>query len=135
MWKNKTLLQSINWISFFLVDTKNDWVDLKDAIKCIREIINRVDAQVAEKEKEIRLLQIYNRIDAKSTAMFKKEKFRKSDLLSNNRKLRQEFIVAWKSARGKIVDVIAVILSDVILLLQETNGKYHFCSLDNKVSE
>ncbi|XP_074605537.1 rho guanine nucleotide exchange factor 18 cysts isoform X13 [Brevipalpus obovatus] len=113
-------------------DTKNDWVDLKDAIKCIREIINRVDAQVAEKEKEIRLLQIYNRIDAKSTAMFKKEKFRKSDLLSNNRKLRQEFIVAWKSARGKIVDVIAVILSDVILLLQETNGKYHFCSLDNK---
>lgn len=118
---------------FSFIDKKSDHVDLKEANRCIKEIINNVDDQVANKEKGIRLLQIYNKIDAKSTALFRGVKFRKSDLLSNNRKLRDEFILSWKNARGKVVDVIAVILSDVILLLQETNQKYQFCSLDNKV--
>lgn len=107
---------------------------MRDALRHIKDVINRVDAQVAEKEKEIRLLEIYNKIDAKSTTLYRGKKFRKSDLLSNNRKLRHEANISWKSARGKIIDVVAVVLSDVIILLQENNQKYHFCSLDNKVS-
>ena len=46
-----------------------------------------VNAQVAEKQKEARLLEIYNKIDAKSTAFYKGKKFKKSDLLSGNRRL------------------------------------------------
>jgi A-kinase anchor protein 13 len=47
-----------------------------------------VDSQVAEKEKEDRKLEIYNRMEAKSFTNFKGGKFKKSDLLSENRRLR-----------------------------------------------
>lgn len=44
--------------------------------------------QVAEKEKEDRKLEIYNRIDAKSFTVHRGIKFKKSDILSDNRQLR-----------------------------------------------
>jgi A-kinase anchor protein 18 len=55
----------------------------------LQEILVEVDAQVAEKEKEDRKLEIYNRIDAKSFTNFRgQKKFKKSDILSANRRLR-----------------------------------------------
>jgi len=47
-----------------------------------------VDTQVAEKEKEDRKLEIYNRIEAKSFTVYRGTKFKKSDILSKNRRLR-----------------------------------------------
>jgi A-kinase anchor protein 13 len=47
-----------------------------------------VDTQVAEKEKEDRKLEIYNRIEAKSFTVYRGSKFKKSDILSKNRRLR-----------------------------------------------
>jgi A-kinase anchor protein 13 len=47
-----------------------------------------VDTQVAEKEKEDRKLEIYNRIEAKSFTVYRGIKFKKSDILSKNRRLR-----------------------------------------------
>lgn len=47
-----------------------------------------VDSQVAEKEKEDRKLEIYNKMEAKSYTNFRGRKFKKSDLLSENRRLR-----------------------------------------------
>lgn len=49
-----------------------------------------VDAQVAEKEREDRKLEIYHRIDAKSSTYYydNKTKFKKSDILSKDRRLR-----------------------------------------------
>jgi A-kinase anchor protein 13 len=47
-----------------------------------------VDTQVAEKEKEDRKLEIYNRIEAKSFTVHRGHKFKKSDILSKNRRLR-----------------------------------------------
>lgn len=44
--------------------------------------------QVAEKEKEDRKLEIYNRIEAKSFTVHRGHKFKKSDILSKNRRLR-----------------------------------------------
>jgi hypothetical protein len=47
-----------------------------------------VNAQVAEKEKEDRKLEMYNRIEAKSSTEYRGVKFKKSDILNFNRKLR-----------------------------------------------
>ena len=49
-----------------------------------------VDAQVAEKERRERKLEIYNRIEVKSSTYYydNKTKFKKSDILSKDRKLR-----------------------------------------------
>jgi len=54
-----------------------------------------VDSQVAEKEKEDRKLEIYNRMEAKSYTNFRGRKFKKSDLLSENRRLRLVFLLFY----------------------------------------
>ena len=59
--------------------------------------------------------------------------FQKSDLLSSNRKLRHEGELLWKSARGKLTEIHAVLLTDVLIFLQENNQKFTFASQDNKV--
>lgn len=56
-----------------------------------QEILVEVDAQVAEKEKEDRKLEIYHRIEAKSFTTHRGAKFKKSDILSDNRRLRLVF--------------------------------------------
>jgi A-kinase anchor protein 18 len=54
-----------------------------------QEILVEVDAQVAEKERENRKVEIYNKLDAKSFTNFRgQKKFKKSDILSANRKYR-----------------------------------------------
>ncbi|OQR74139.1 hypothetical protein BIW11_09278 [Tropilaelaps mercedesae] len=107
---------------------------LKTAQVLIKDVINGVNAQVAEAERDARLLEIYHKVDAKSTAYLKGHKFKKSDLLSSNRKLRHEGTISLKNARNKQLDVTAVLLSDVIFFLQENNQKYVFAAFDNKPS-
>jgi hypothetical protein len=58
------------------------------SVGCVQEILVEVDMQVAEKEKEDRKLEIYNRIEAKSFTVHRGHKFKKSDILSKNRRLR-----------------------------------------------
>lgn len=53
-----------------------------------KDILVEVDAQVAEKEKEDRKLEIYNRIEAKSFTIYRGHKFKKSDIFLENRKLK-----------------------------------------------
>lgn len=61
---------------------------LQQAHALIKEILSDVDSQVAEKENDDRRLDIFKRIDAKSSAIFKNEKFKKSDIMGVNRKLK-----------------------------------------------
>jgi len=111
-----------------------------------------VDAQVAEKEKEDRKLEIYNRIDAKSFTNFRgQKKFKKSDILSANRRLRYLprnidkltkliFIFVFRfegyatlmQGRNKMQVVLVIVLSDVLFFLQDNNNKYTFFTPDSK---
>lgn len=61
---------------------------LEEAKWLIKKILDEVNACVAERNKEDRRLDIFKRIDAKSTIMFKNTKFRKSDIMDMNRKLK-----------------------------------------------
>lgn len=69
-------------------DNKTEQDKLLRALALVKEILVEVDAQVAEKEKEDRKLEIYNRIDAKSFTWHRSHKFKKSDILADSRKLR-----------------------------------------------
>ena len=69
-------------------DDKVEQEKLQKAMLLVKEILVDVDAKVAEKEKEERRLSIYKKIDVKSFAMFKKAKFRKSDMIDTNRPLK-----------------------------------------------
>ncbi|GIX76967.1 rho guanine nucleotide exchange factor 28 [Caerostris darwini] len=113
-------------------DNKEEQETLETIMFHLKIIISSVDVQVADKEKEIRLLEIFNKMDAKTTVFFQGKKFKKSDLLACNRKLRKEGHMTWRSSRGKLVDVIAVLLSDYLFFLHENNQKLFFASIENK---
>ncbi len=121
----------------FLIATSAHKVDtplLEKALTLIKSICKEVDYQVEEYEKWQRLLEIYNKVEARSSGTLKSgKKFKKSDLLSNNRKLRHEGELLWKSARGRLTEIHVVLLTDVLIFLQENNQKFTFASQDNKV--
>ncbi|XP_043472826.1 rho guanine nucleotide exchange factor 2 isoform X3 [Leptopilina heterotoma] len=107
--------------------------NLRKALSLVKEILADVDACVANKEREDRKLEIYNRIDAKSYAVYRELKFKKSDILSSNRNLKFEGTAYLMQGRGKMAQVVVVVLSDVLFFLAETRDqKYAFFVPDNK---
>lgn len=108
--------------------------DLTKALQLVKGILVDVNSHVAEKQKEARLLEIYARIDTKSTAVFHGKKFRKSDVLSENRRLMFEGTATMPHTRGRHITVQVIVMSDLIFFLNENNQKYHFVSQDGKAS-
>ncbi|XP_049832574.1 rho guanine nucleotide exchange factor 18 isoform X3 [Schistocerca gregaria] len=113
-------------------DNKVEQENLTKALALVKEILVEVDAQVAEKEKEDRKLEIYNKIEAKSFTIYRGNKFKKSDILLENRKLRFEGVSTLMQGRSKMQVVLVIVLSDVLFFLLENNNKYSFFTPDNK---
>ncbi|XP_039714136.1 rho guanine nucleotide exchange factor 18 isoform X1 [Pteropus medius] len=108
-----------------------DYEDLTQALSLIKDIISQVDAKVSECEKGQRLREIAGKMDLKSSSKLKNGlTFRKEDML--RRQLRLEGMLCWKTTSGRWKDVLAVLLTDVLLLLQEKDQKYVFASVDSK---
>ncbi|KAM6167254.1 rho guanine nucleotide exchange factor 18 isoform 2-T2 [Erethizon dorsatum] len=108
-----------------------DYEDLTQALDLIRDVISQVDARVSEWEKGQRLREITAKMDLKSSSKLKNGlTFRKEDMLQ--RQLHLEGTLCWKTTSGRLKDVLAVLLTDVLLLLQEKDQKYVFASVDSK---
>lgn len=61
---------------------------LEQAKALIKNILEVVNACVAERNKQDRLADIFSRIEAKSSIMFKNSKFKKSNIMQDSRKLK-----------------------------------------------
>ncbi|XP_078064356.1 rho guanine nucleotide exchange factor 18-like, partial [Mustelus asterias] len=110
-----------------------DHEELTKALLLIKGMITDVDEKVSEREKARRLKEIANRMEPKSIAKLKNgNAFRKIDMLRAKRRLLHEGVVCWKAASGRLKDILALVLSDVILLLQEKDQKYSFATVDQK---
>ncbi|XP_045403161.1 rho guanine nucleotide exchange factor 18 isoform X1 [Lemur catta] len=108
-----------------------DYEDLTQALNLIKDIISQVDAKVSECEKGQRLREIAGKMDLKSSSKLKNGlSFHKEDML--RRQLHLEGTLCWKTTSGRLKDVLAVLLTDVLLLLQEKDQKYVFASVDSK---
>ncbi|KAM6216745.1 rho guanine nucleotide exchange factor 18 [Rhynchocyon petersi] len=108
-----------------------DYDDLTQALNLIKDIISQVDAKVSEYEKDQRLQEIAGKMDFKSSSKLKNGlTFRKEDML--HRQLRLESTLCWRALSGRLKDVLAVLLTDVLLLLQEKDQKYVLASVDSK---
>ncbi|XP_055686266.1 rho guanine nucleotide exchange factor 18 isoform X2 [Lutzomyia longipalpis] len=105
---------------------------LQKAMSLVKEILVDVDARVAEKEREERQLSIFKKIEAKSYAIYKDEKFKKSDIISANRKLKFEGVATLMQGRSKMQTVLVVVLSDCLFFLQDNSNKYTFFTPENK---
>ncbi|KAK3098961.1 hypothetical protein FSP39_024733 [Pinctada imbricata] len=111
---------------------KKDRENISISLQRSKDLLQWIDDRVHENEMKQRLREIYQKMDAKAATVYKGRKFKKSDIFSNNRKLIHEGMIGLKSARGKVVEAIAVLLTDLIFFVQEANGKYNFFSQDNK---
>ncbi|XP_055969126.1 rho guanine nucleotide exchange factor 18 isoform X2 [Sorex fumeus] len=104
---------------------------LTQALSLIRDVISQVDAKVSESERGQRLREIVGKMDTKAASKLDSGRtFRRDDVL--RRQLYLDGPLCWKSTSGRLKDVLAVLLTDVLLLLQEKDQKYVFAAVDNK---
>ncbi|XP_078386158.1 A-kinase anchor protein 13-like isoform X5 [Cetorhinus maximus] len=112
-------------------ENDDDHADLTKALAMIKEVIAAVDNKVSECEKKTRLQEIHSRTETKAIMRLKSgQMFAKEDLI--RRKLVHDGPVMLKNAAGRLKEVQAVLLSDVLVFLQEKDQKYTFAALDQK---
>uniref|UniRef100_G3N688 Uncharacterized protein n=1 Tax=Gasterosteus aculeatus aculeatus TaxID=481459 RepID=G3N688_GASAC len=103
-----------------------------EALRCVKEMITAVDSKVNEQEKKQKLREVYSRTDSKSIMRMKSgQMFAKEDLI-RGRKLLHDGALQLKNSAGRLKDVQAMLLSDVLIFLQEKDQKYVFASLDQR---
>ncbi|XP_062411827.1 rho guanine nucleotide exchange factor 18 isoform X2 [Sardina pilchardus] len=109
--------------------------ELTRALGLIKEVITQVDTQVSDYEKASRLRDIASKVEPKSHGKIKDGRvFRREDLAQGRRRLLHEGTVNWKAASGRLKDILAVLLTDVLILLQEKDQRFVFSTVDNKPS-
>ncbi|XP_044917972.1 rho guanine nucleotide exchange factor 28 isoform X3 [Felis catus] len=109
--------------------------DLCKALCLIKDMIAAVDLKVSEYEKNQKWLEILNKIENKTYTKLKNgHVFRKQALISKERTLLYDGLVYWKTATGRFKDILALLLTDVLLFLQEKDQKYIFAAVDQKPS-
>ncbi|XP_062947798.1 A-kinase anchor protein 13 isoform X2 [Cynocephalus volans] len=112
-------------------DNEVEQEDLAQSLSLVKDVIGAVDSKVASYEKKVRLNEIYMRTDSKSIMRMKSgQMFAKEDL--KRKKLVRDGSVFLKSAAGRLKEVQAVLLTDILVFLQEKDQKYIFASLDQK---
>ncbi|KAK0141784.1 A-kinase anchor protein 13 [Merluccius polli] len=109
-----------------------DHARVSEALRCVKELIAAVDSKVNEQEKKTRLREVYSRTDSKSIMRMKSgQMFAKEDLV-RGRRLLHDGTLQLKNTAGRLKDVHAMLLSDVLVFLQEKDQKYVFASLDQR---
>ncbi|XP_055010223.1 A-kinase anchor protein 13 isoform X2 [Boleophthalmus pectinirostris] len=108
-----------------------DFEDLTEALRLVKEVIAAVDEKVNEHEKRQRLKDFHSRMDTKSIMMMKSGQiFAREDLL--RRRLIHDGPLQLKNSQGRLKEVHALLLSDVFVFLHEKDQKYVFAMLDQR---
>ncbi|XP_044189814.1 rho guanine nucleotide exchange factor 28 isoform X2 [Thunnus albacares] len=106
---------------------------LSKALVQIREVIAAVDLSVNEYEQHQRLQGVWNRMENRSIAKLKNgHTFRKQDMMGPGQTLKHQGLLLWKTATGRLKDVLAILLTDTLIFLQEKDQKYTFATVDQK---
>ncbi|XP_067622138.1 rho guanine nucleotide exchange factor 18 [Eurosta solidaginis] len=116
-------------------EDKSEADKLKHALNLVKALLIDVDACVAEKELRERQLEIFNRVDPKSFAIYKNKPFRKSDIgIVSRRRLKFEGLATLMQGRSKMQLVLVVVLTDCLCFLSENSAhnKYTFFTPEHK---
>uniref|UniRef100_A0A8D2KVK3 Rho guanine nucleotide exchange factor 2 n=1 Tax=Varanus komodoensis TaxID=61221 RepID=A0A8D2KVK3_VARKO len=107
-----------------------DQRDLSTALTLIKDLISTIDQEVHDYGKNSRLQEIYGRVDGRSKPSLPQEwgSFYKDEML--RRKLVHDGCMLWKTATGRFKDVLVLLMTDVLIFLQEKDQKYIFPTLD-----
>ncbi|XP_066530981.1 rho guanine nucleotide exchange factor 2 isoform X2 [Hoplias malabaricus] len=110
-------------------DCAEEAAGLAQALVLIRELLSSVDQQVLELERTQRLQEIRSRLDSRSEAKLRSGVlFRPAELL--RRQLIHEGTLLWKSPSSRLKDVQVLLMTDILVFLQEKDQRYVFASWD-----
>ncbi|KAJ0029539.1 hypothetical protein NQD34_004536, partial [Periophthalmus magnuspinnatus] len=109
-------------------ETDLEHTHVSEALQLVKEILTAVDSKVNEQEKKRRLKEVHRQsiMRMKSGQFFAKE-----DLL-RGRRLIHDGTLQLKNSAGRLKEVQSLLLSDVLVFLQEKDQKYVFASLDQR---
>ncbi|KAA8584368.1 hypothetical protein FQN60_008153 [Etheostoma spectabile] len=128
----KELQQHNKRFQNFIKETE-EHADLSKALVQIREVIAAVDLSVSEYERRQRLQEVWNRMENRSAAKLKNgHTFRKQDMMGPGQTLKHQGLLLWKTATGRLKDVLALLLTDALIFLQEKDQKFTFATVDQK---
>ncbi|XP_068131259.1 A-kinase anchor protein 13 [Hyperolius riggenbachi] len=113
-------------------DNEVEYQEVERALSLVKDVITEVNNKVNNYEKKKRLHDIYSKTDSKSIQRMKSgQMFAKEDL--KRRKLVRDGTVFLRSSpASRIKEVLAVLLADVLVFLQEKDQKYIFATLEQK---
>ncbi|XP_013887989.1 rho guanine nucleotide exchange factor 2 [Austrofundulus limnaeus] len=102
---------------------------LKKALVLLKELISSVDQEVLELDRTRRLQEIQARLDPRAQAEVQGGGiFKGGELL--RRKLLHEGSFLWKVQGSRMKDVQVLLMSDILVFLQEKDQKFTFASHD-----
>ncbi|XP_039974297.1 rho guanine nucleotide exchange factor 2 isoform X2 [Xiphias gladius] len=102
---------------------------LSQALQLLKELISSVDKEVLELDRTRRLQEIQARLDPRAQAEVRGGGvFRGGELL--RRRLLHEGMLLWKVQGSRMKDVQVLLMSDILVFLQEKDQKFTFASLD-----
>ncbi|XP_036836309.1 rho guanine nucleotide exchange factor 28 isoform X1 [Oncorhynchus mykiss] len=122
-------------ILHYTPEGSEEHTELSRALTQVRDIITAVDTSVSKYEKAQELQEVLSRVENKSLSKLKSgEVFRKDDLLGKHqqRELQHKGLVYWKTATGRLKDTLALLLTDVLVFLQEKDQRLIFAAVDQK---
>uniref|UniRef100_A0A8V1AB77 Rho/Rac guanine nucleotide exchange factor 2 n=1 Tax=Gallus gallus TaxID=9031 RepID=A0A8V1AB77_CHICK len=97
---------------------------LSRALLLVKDLISAINAEVREHELRMRLYDVYRRVDGRAKLQLGCATFGRDELL--RRKLLHSGCVLWKPRR----DVLLLLMTDVIVFLQEKDQKLSFPTMD-----
>ncbi|XP_028316563.1 LOW QUALITY PROTEIN: rho guanine nucleotide exchange factor 2-like [Gouania willdenowi] len=102
---------------------------LAQALLMIRELLSSVDQQMEELEKTQRMQEIQAKLDPRAETQVRDGGlFRPAELL--RRRLVHEGNLFWKTPGSRLKDIQVLLMTDILVFLQEKDQKYIFPSLD-----
>ncbi|XP_043114140.1 rho guanine nucleotide exchange factor 28 isoform X2 [Puntigrus tetrazona] len=109
--------------------------DIAVALEGLRAVIEDVERRVGNYERAKKLQDIISRLDNKSCTRLKNgEIFSKQDLQKTHRTLTHSSALTCRTTSGRLRDVLALLLTDVLAFLQEKEQKFVFAALEQKPS-
>ncbi|XP_061573809.1 rho guanine nucleotide exchange factor 2 [Cololabis saira] len=119
-------------IQRILENTKGDEEEaaaLRKALVLLKDLLTSVDQEVLELDRARRLQELQNRLDPRTHAELREGgTFRGGELL--RRKLLHEGTLLWKVQGSRMKDVHVLLMSDILVFLQEKDQKFMLASLD-----
>uniref|UniRef100_A0A3Q3K557 Rho guanine nucleotide exchange factor (GEF) 1a n=1 Tax=Monopterus albus TaxID=43700 RepID=A0A3Q3K557_MONAL len=102
---------------------------LAQALMMVRELLCSIDQQMEELEKSQRLREVQAKLDPRAEARVRDGGlFKPGELF--RRKLVHEGILFWKTPGSRLKDIQVLLMTDILVFLQEKDQRYIFPNMD-----